>query len=340
MYSPFARACHLAEPPRRPIAAPKELATPDVWPQSERLADWRLYEGRPDWAKSFEPLWQPGEAAGLTRLAAFLDGDVARYRAERDRPDLQSTSRLSPHLHFGEVSPHACWHGAGALAEAGGTAASGAEKFRAEVLWREFSHHLLVQFPDLPEKPFRSEFAAFPWEGDKEALRRWQKGATGYPIVDAGMRELWTTGTMHNRVRMIVASFLIKDLLIPWQEGERWFWDTLLDADLANNSASWQWVAGSGADAAPYFRIFNPVTQGLKFDPDGAYVRRFVPELARLPMPHIHEPWRAPKEVLEAAGVTLAKSYPWPMVDHGEARKRALAAFEEIKAAGERDGGA
>ncbi len=216
---------------------------------------------------------------------------------------------------------------------AGGKLDTGAEKFLKEVLWREFSYHLLHHWPSLPEKPFRPEFAAFPWSENAEGLKAWQKGLTGYPIVDAGMRELWATGFMHNRVRMITASFLIKDLLVPWTEGERWFWDTLVDADIGNNAASWQWVAGCGADAAPYFRVFNPVLQGLKFDPKGAYVRQWVPELARLPDDFIHKPWEASSLVLREAGVELGRNYPHPVVDHNKARDKALAAFQEIKGA-------
>jgi len=211
-------------------------------------------------------------------------------------------------------------------------AAEGAGVFMKEVVWREFSYYLLFHFPSLPEEPFRPEFERFPWAPAKGALEAWQRGRTGYPIVDAGLRELWQTGWMHNRVRMITASFLIKDLLVPWQDGEAWFWDTLVDADLASNAASWQWVAGSGADAAPYFRIFNPITQGEKFDPDGAYVRRYVPELARLPTEHIHAPWLAPQPVLAAAGVRIGETYPAPIVDHATARTYALAAYAAIKA--------
>ena len=257
---------------------------------------------------------------------------MARYSDDRNRPDLPGTSRLSPHLHFGEISAHTCWHRARAAAAMQPKAEKGLETFLKELVWREFSYHLLVHWPDLPEVPFRPEFSAFPWSGDAALLHAWQRGQTGYPIVDAGMRELWATGWMHNRVRMIAASFLVKDLLVPWQDGQAWFWDTLVDADLASNAASWQWVAGSGADAAPYFRIFNPVTQGVKFDPDGVYIRQWVPELARLPAPLIHEPWTAPALVLRQAGVELGKTYPSPIVDHAEARGRALAAFAEIKA--------
>jgi deoxyribodipyrimidine photo-lyase len=290
---------------------------------------------KPDWAGGLRDAWQPGEAEARKRLTAFLDGPIGDYAVLRDRPDLAATSRLSPHLHFGEISPAQCWHAASI--KSGKGEAKGAGTFLRELVWREFSYHLLFHNPDLPDAPFRREFAAFPWARDHgDMLRDWQLGRTGYPIVDAGMRELWTTGWMHNRVRMIAASFLIKNLMIPWQAGEAWFWDTLVDADLANNAASWQWVAGSGADAAPYFRIFNPVTQGLKFDPDGAYVRRWVPELSRLAAPDIHCPWESPATVLAAAGVRLGKTYPHPIVDHRAARLRALEAYEHVKAATQR----
>jgi deoxyribodipyrimidine photo-lyase len=243
-------------------------------------------------------------------------------------PGIDGTSRLSPHLAFGEISPRQCWH-AIQSASAGG-AGKGAEGYLRELYWREFSYHLLFHFPRLPEAPFRPAFTEFPWRRDRKALRAWQKGETGYPIVDAGMRQLWSIGWMHNRVRMVAASFLVKHLLIPWQEGAAWFWDTLVDADLANNSASWQWVAGSGADAAPYFRVFNPVLQGAKFDGAGDYVRLWVPELAALPDAHIHAPWQAPQDVLAKAGVTLGKTYPKPIIEHDIGRKRALAAYREI----------
>ena len=203
--------------------------------------------------------------------------------------------------------------------------------YGSELGWREFAHHLLFHFPHTPEQPLRKYFDAFPWKRDREHLRAWQRGRTGYPIVDAGMRELWHTGWMHNRVRMVVASFLVKDLLIPWQEGAAWFWDTLVDADLANNTLGWQWTAGCGADAAPYFRIFNPVSQGEKFDPHGDYVRRWVPELDKLPSTWVHKPWEAPADALADAGIELGTNYPWPIVDHREARSRALAALQRIK---------
>jgi deoxyribodipyrimidine photo-lyase len=253
-----------------------------------------------------------------------------RYSAQRNTPGTDGTSRLSPHLAFGEISPRQIWHAALDAARAIGKP-NLSEAYLREVVWREFSYHLLFHFPTLPEQPFKPEFAAFPWRDGAESLRAWQKGQTGYPIVDAGMRQLWQTGWMHNRARMTAASFLIKHLLIPWQTGEAWFWDTLVDADLANNAASWQWVAGSGADAAPYFRIFNPVLQGEKFDPDGNYVRKFCPELARLPGSLIHKPWEADAATLSRAGVVLGKTYPSPLVEHATARDRALAAYEGVK---------
>lgn len=333
VYTPFSKACFAAGEPRPLKPAP--AFTP--WSgkiASDRLADWALYDAKPDWAKDFPKLWTPGEDGAAARLKSFIAEGLTHYADERDRPDRDVTSRLSPHLHFGEISPVQVWHAARAAeTKSGGRLSKTVEKFLKEVLWREFSYHLLHHWPTLPTEPFRPEFTGFPWSEDPKALKAWQRGHTGYPIVDAGMRELWTSGTMHNRVRMIAASFLIKDLLIPWQEGERWFWDTLVDADIGNNAASWQWVAGCGADAAPYFRIFNPVLQGEKFDPEGAYVRKWVPELARLPDHFIHKPWEAPRLVLDAAGVELGRNYPHPLVDHGKARDKALAAFQEIKGA-------
>ncbi len=339
VYTPFWRALTgdgYAPAPPRP--APKRIAEPERWPESEALADWKLQPVKPDWAKGFRDHWTPGEAGAAKRLDWFIETAVSRYKSDRDRPDGDGTSRLSPHLHFGEISPATCWHATMGAALARTDLGPGPETFLREIAWREFSYHLLFHWPDLPAEPFRPEFAAFPWREDRALLRAWQRGRTGYPIVDAGMRQLWATGWMHNRVRMIVASFLIKDLMIPWQEGERWFWDTLVDADLASNAASWQWVAGSGADAAPYFRIFNPVTQGQKFDPQGDYVRRWVPELARLAADVIHAPWLAKPSELHVAGVELGRDYPRPVVDHKTARERALAAFAALKGADGRTG--
>ena len=333
VYTPFSKACFAAGEPK-PL---KPIPAFDLWTGSvacEQLSAWGLLPSKPDWAREFTPLWTPGEDGAAARLDDFIADGLAHYADERDRPDRDVTSRLSPHLHFGDISPAQCWHAVRvAQFKAGGKLDKAAEKFLKEVLWREFSYHLLFHWPTLPEKPFRPEFNAFPWATNAEGLKAWQRGLTGYPIVDAGMRELWATGIMHNRVRMIAASFLIKDLLVPWVEGERWFWDTLVDADIGSNAASWQWVAGCGADAAPYFRIFNPVLQGEKFDPHGSYVRKWVPELARMPEQFIHKPWEAPRLVLDAAGVELGRTYPLPLVDHGTARDRALAAFQDIKGA-------
>ena len=330
VYSPFYRALTRREPPSAPLPAPLALASPSSWPPSEALEDWSLEPTKPDWAGGIRAAWTPGEIAAYARLRLFIDRAVSKYRDQRNNPGSDSTSRLSPYLAFGEISPRQVWHAVLTAAEAAGQSDMG-EAYLREIAWREFSYHLLFHFPELPERAFRPEFENFPFREDKHALSAWQKGQTGYPIVDAGMRQLWQTGWMHNRVRMIVASFLIKHLLQPWQSGEAWFWDTLVDADLASNSASWQWVAGSGADAAPYFRIFNPVLQGEKFDPEGDYVRAFCPELAKLPDSIIHKPWEGESDLLARCGVKLGINYPHPMVAHAQARERALVAFEGIK---------
>ncbi|HEX7882284.1 MAG TPA: deoxyribodipyrimidine photo-lyase [Afipia sp.] len=330
VFTPFwKRVLSLGDPPQ-PLPAPKTLqAGPKI--ASDDLASWKLEPTRPDWAGGLRETWTPGEPAAQARLKDFLDNDVADYASLRDRPDRDGTSRLSPYLRFGEISPRQVWHAANFAAARKPAIASGAGKFLSELGWREFSRHLLFDLPQLAETNLQSSFDAFPWRSDPTALRAWQRGRTGYPIVDAGMRELWHTGIMHNRVRMVVASFLVKHLLIDWRDGEKWFWDTLVDADPGSNPASWQWVAGSGADAAPYFRVFNPILQGDKFDPDGAYVAKWVPELARLPAKIIHQPWEATPMELAAAGVTLGKTYPEPIVDHKAGRERALAAYAKTR---------
>lgn len=333
VFTPFYKACLKLESPKQPLPKPECLLAPSTWPRSEHLDAWSLSPTKPDWAKGFSKVWQPGEAGARDRLQHFLNQVMIGYDDHRDRPDRPGTSRLSPHLHFGEISPHQCWHAVQDQLTGDSILTQGSGSFLRELVWREFSYHLLFHWPDLPSKAFRPEFEAFPWKEDQTALQAWQKGQTGYPIVDAGMRELWQTGWMHNRVRMITASFLIKDLLLPWQTGEAWFWDTLVDADLASNAASWQWVAGSGADAAPYFRIFNPVLQGKKFDPEGNYIKRFIPELRPLERDHIHDPWKASDHDLAAAGITLGKTYPFPIADHSNARHRALEAYQDIKKA-------
>ncbi len=331
VFTPFWKACLKLPEPGAPLAAPKRIRGFSGVIDSDHLDDWALLPRRPNWAAGFEALWEPGEAGAHQRLEAFIAEGMAQYSSHRDRPDLVGTSCLSAALHFGELSPRQVWHVARSAMAVRAVARAGGAGFLRQLGWREFSHYLLLHWPTLPRAPFRAEFAAFPWQENCTLLERWQHGSTGYPIVDAGMRQLWRTGWMHNRVRMVVASFLVKHLLVPWQSGAAWFWDTLVDADLANNSASWQWVAGCGADAAPYFRIFNPMLQGRKFDPDGDYVRRWVPELAAMPLRHIHEPWTAPDAVLEKAGVVLGRDYPAPIIGHKEARERALAAYAKIK---------
>ncbi len=333
VFSPFWKALRGAVDPGGARRVPRDLTFTKP-PQSDALDNWNLLPAKPDWAGGLRETWTPGEDGARKALRRFLDEALGDYPEDRDRPDREGISRLSAHLHFGEISPADCWRAVlHAAEECGGTWERGAEAFIRELGWRDFCHQLLFHWPDLPADPWKEEFVNFPWRKDEAGFRAWTKGLTGYPIVDAGMRQLWETGWMHNRVRMIVASFLTKHMLIPWQKGQDWFWDCLVDADLANNAANWQWVAGSGADAAPYFRVFNPVLQGRKFDPSGEYVRRFVPELAKLPGAHIHAPWEAPDDVLSGAGVILGETYPKPIVDLAAGRHRALAAYQKIKRA-------
>lgn len=325
VYTPFWKALNSASDLRDPIDAPKTMKGWEGKFDGLSLHELELLAKTPNWAEGLADRWTPGEAGARRRLKAFQNEDLADYENRRDIPSIPGTSRLSPHLAFGEVTPVQIFAAMQRSDNAGVT------KFRKEIGWREFSYHLLFHNPQLHELSFRPEFQGFTWRRDPEATKAWQTGMTGYPIVDAGMRELWQTGWMHNRVRMITASFLIKDLMIDWREGERWFWDTLVDADPANNPASWQWVAGSGADAAPFFRIFNPVLQGEKFDPHGRYVRRYVPEIAGLPDRYIHRPWEAPATLLTHAKIKLGKTYPNPIIDHGAARDRALILYQSIK---------
>ncbi|HYZ33046.1 MAG TPA: FAD-binding domain-containing protein, partial [Crenalkalicoccus sp.] len=317
-----------------PLVPPARLRGVPGAPAGEKLDALGLYPvpGEPDWAAAFPTLWTPGEAGAAARLARFLARGLRDYATARNDPGIEGSSGLSPHLRWGEISPRQVWHAALQATEGDRRAAW---PFLSEILWREFSYHLLFHRPELPEQPLRDAFADFPYAPDAALLRAWQRGATGYPIVDAGMRQLWRLGWMHNRVRMIAASVLVKHLLQPWQDGAAWFWDTLVDADLASNSASWQWIAGCGTDVAPYFRVFNPVLQGEKFDPAGSYVRRFVPELARLPDRFLHRPWEAPEAVLRQAGIVLGRDYPRPVVDHAEGRRRALAAWAALRQAAE-----
>lgn len=292
VFTPFWKACRAVPAPPEPEPAPS-LHSPASWPDSLAVDDLGL-DPEIDWAGGLEVAWTPGERAAGERLDAFLDDPVGRYATDRDRPDCDGTSRLSPHLHHGEIGPRQIWH------EVHGRGLD-PRRFLAEVGWREFAHHLLYHFPHTPQRPLREEFERFPWRTDHAQLHAWQRGETGYPLVDAGMHQLWETGWMHNRVRMVVASFLVKHLLLPWQEGARWFWDTLVDADLANNTLGWQWTAGCGADAAPFFRIFNPELQAERYDPSGDYISRWAPHP------------------------------PAPVVEHRHARERALEAFAEIR---------
>ncbi len=306
VFTPFWRGAR-ALPKAAPARASK-FTLADL-PASEALASWGLLPQRPDWARGWDKIWTPGEEGAAKRLKAFLRDGLHGYAEKRDRPDIAGTSRLSPHLHWGEVSPRQIWAAAQSAAGEDHALERAAEKFLSEIGWREFAHHLLFHFPEMASRNWRTSFDAYPWRSSAKDLLAWQKGMTGYPLVDAGMRELWATGIMHNRVRMVTASFLVKHLRIDWREGEKWFWDTLVDADAANNAVSWQWVAGSGADAAPYFRIFNPSEQARKFDPDGVYVRKWAPEYG-------------------------TDAYPAPIVDHAQARAAALAGYDLVRGAG------
>ena len=335
VFTPFwRRVMGLGDPPA-PRPAPKALERPTADLKGEMVDSLGLEPRYPDWAGGLRESWKAGEAAAQARLRTFLAEGLRGYASERDRPDRDSTSLLSPHLRFGEISPRQVWHAARFAAAERPALAGDVKKFLSELGWREFCRHLLFDHSDLASQNLQASFDAFPWRRDDKALTAWQRGLTGYPIVDAGMRQLWHTGVMHNRVRMVVASFLVKHLLIDWREGERWFWDTLVDADAGSNPANWQWVAGCGADAAPYFRVFNPVLQGEKFDPDGAYVRRWVGELERLPAPLIHKPWRAtPLELASLASAEMEPgcTYPEPIIDHKRGRERALATYAKLRA--------
>lgn len=317
VFSPFWRAAEKTAP-AKPVAKVTKIDKPKSWPKSDKLESWNLLP-KIDWNESIEAEWQPGIEGARQKFKSFFKDKMKDYKKARDFPAMRGTSQISPHLHFGEVSPRTLyWY----IKEKSKGRNEGRDWFIRELGWREFGHHLLYHLPHLPNHPLRDEFKDFPWKKNKSYLKAWQKGQTGYPIVDAGMRELWATGYMHNRVRMIVASFLVKHLLQHWLEGARWFWDCLVDADLANNTLGWQWAAGCGPDAAPYFRIFNPTLQSQKFDQDGEYIKKWVPELEGVDKKYLHEPWEAPSKI---------KDYPDPIVEHKDARKKALEAFEKIK---------
>ncbi|MDC0262368.1 DNA photolyase family protein [bacterium] len=326
VFTPFYRkGCLASDQPRVPLSPPEQAryigdsGSPHACKPQALLP-------RNRWHEKLEPYWQIGEEGAHARLKAFLEEGLPQYKTGRNYPSRPFVSRLSPFLRNGEISPHQIWHSILNLFRD-----KHIDHFCSELGWREFAYHLLYHYPDLPTKNLRPMFDTFPWKDDGPRLHAWKKGETGIPMVDAGMRELWETGYMHNRVRMIVGSFLVKNLGIHWKHGERWFWDTLVDADLANNSAGWQWVAGSGSDAATYFRMFNPVMQGQKFDPDGDYVRRWIPEIASLPTAYLFNPWEAPDSVLSAAGIKLGETYPAPMIDLNQSRDAAQAAFESLK---------
>jgi deoxyribodipyrimidine photo-lyase len=332
VFTPFWRHCMSRVEPRTPEPQPKQLRAPSRWPTSESLESLELMP-KQAWYAGMAAAWSPGERGAQQQLRRFLQDGVWSYRETRDFPGMRGTSQLSPHLHFGEISPHQLWHAVKTRATHDAIPANEwrMNPFITEIGWREFAHHLLFHFPTTPTAPLRAQFERFPWIRNAAHLRAWQRGRTGVPMIDAGMRQLWSTGWMHNRVRMIVASFLVKNLLLPWQDGARWFWDTLVDADLASNTLGWQWAAGCGADAAPYFRVFNPVSQGSKFDPEGHYVRAWIPELARVPTEYLHAPWQAPTEVLAGAGVRIGHDYPAPIVDLKETRERALVAYQAMR---------
>ena len=330
VFTPYYRkGCLMSEPPRKPLSAPNLDTLFEDKENILQLDDLNLLP-RIKWYKEMEKLWEPGEKGAHKKLESFLSDGLLGYKEGRNFPSKKNVSQLSAHMHFGEISPNQVWHRAKLKKDLPGIEKD-LDHFLSELGWREFSYNLLFHFPELPRENLQKKFDNFPWIENEILFDKWKKGLTGYPIVDAGMRELWQTGYMHNRVRMIVGSFLVKNLLLHWHKGEEWFWDCLIDADLASNSASWQWVAGSGADAAPYFRIFNPILQGKRFDPDGSYIKKFIPELEQLPSRYLFSPWEAPAEVLSEANIELGSDYPEPIVDLIKSRDRALEAFSTIR---------
>ncbi len=329
VYTPYFRAASRSAGGVAPELAPSRIEGGASAPRSDDLDSWGFQPTKPDWSGGFSD-WTPGEAGARGRLDVFLGGAVKAYSYGRNMMGERGVSQLSPHLHFGEIGPRQVWAAVRSAADHGDIPHGEAETYQKELIWREFNYSLLFHNPQITDRPFNAAFANFKWLDDAVGFRAWTRGLTGFPVVDAGMRQLWSMGWMHNRARMIVASFLVKDLLVDWRKGEAWFWDTLVDADLANNVGNWQWVAGSGADAAPFFRIFNPILQGAKFDPNGDYVRRWVPELAKLSAADIHQPWVADTSTLASADVELGVTYPKPILDHSAARNRALTAYRGL----------
>jgi len=327
VFTPFWKPLKTVEAPPLCQVDIEKLKSPSTWPSSEDLDSLNLLPSIP-WDRGMQCFWKPTREAALQRLQEFSEKNAYTYGELRDRPDLDGTSLLAPYLHLGQIGPREVLHHLRSSSQNSPVVEDGVLR---QLYWREFASHLLFHFPNTPLKPLRPEYEHFPWTENANYLKAWQKGETGYPIVDAGMRQLWHTGWMHNRVRMIVGSFLVKHLLQHWLEGAQWFWDTLADADLANNPFGWQWIGGCGADAAPYFRIFNPITQGQKFDPKGNYVRQWVPELSKLSTKIIHSPWEGDLLELQSAGITLGKNYPHPIISHADGRAGALAAFQELK---------
>ena len=326
VFTPFYRkGCLVAEPPRFPLGIPESLITLPKPKDSLTIDALRLCPQH-DWHVDLISSWEISEQGGQNRLSAFVRDHINDYKQGRDIPSLHSTSRLSPYLHHGLISPNQAWYAARQSGDS-----SSVDVFCSELGWREFSYSQLYYNPTIATENLQTKFDQFPWLDDKAMLLAWQQGQTGIPMVDAGMRELYQTGYMHNRVRMIVGSFLVKNCLLHWHHGERWFWDCLFDADYASNSASWQWIAGCGADAAPFFRIFNPVTQGQKFDPEGIYIKQYCPELINMPIKQLHAPWEAKPEILQQAGIELGVDYPLPVVDLKISRQRALDAFKSLK---------
>ena len=327
----YRRGCLNANEPRRPLEKPRKIDYFEVKNFKCLTIDQLNLLPKHAWKEKIIETWNIGEKAANKRLDEFVESELNDYKEGRNFPSKKNVSRLSPHLHWGEISPNTVWFKVWDLNQLGIQHQQDTDTFLSEMGWREFSNYLLYYFPELPRKNLQKKFDNFSWDNNPLFLKAWQKGQTGYPIIDAGMRELWSTGYMHNRLRMIVGSFLVKNLLLHWHEGEKWFWDCLVDANLASNSSGWQWIAGCGADAAPYFRIFNPITQGLKFDADGDYVRKFVPEISLLPNKFLFNPWEAPDDILKKANVKLGENYPKPIVDIKTSRQKALSAFAKLK---------